>query len=91
MFFIVGIIIIIIVVFTYVLICRYNWDKLLKKKPHYNPINNSQQSKRVVIIGAGVSGIAAAKSFIQYGYKDVVILERSEELGGVWNSSQYEG
>lgn len=91
MFFIVGIIIIIIVVFTYVLICRYNWGKLVVK-PHCNPINNNlHQSKRVVIVGAGVSGIVAAKTFLQYGYKDVIILERSDELGGVWNSSQYEG
>ena len=94
MFFIVGIIIIIIVVFTYVLICRYNWNKL-KKTPHCNPVNDSHcqshSNKQVVIVGAGVCGIAAAKTFLQYGYKDVVILERSDELGGVWNSSQYEG
>lgn len=91
MFFIVVIIFIFIITTSYVIVCRYNWNKH-KKKPHCNHINNSHQSnKRVVITGAGVSGIVAAKTFLQYGYKDVVILERSDELGGVWNSSQYEG
>ena len=89
MFFIVVIIFIIIAT-SYVIICRYNWEKV-KRKPHCNPINNSHSNKRVVIAGAGISGIAAAKTFLQYGYQDVVILERSEELGGVWNSNQYEG
>ena len=90
MFFIVVIIFIIIIATSYVIICRYNWNKV-KRFPHCNPINNLHQSKRVVIAGAGVSGIAAAKTFLQYGYKDVVILERSDELGGVWNSNQYKG
>ena len=91
MFFIVVIIFIIIIATSYyVIICRYNWNKL-KRKPHCNHVNNLHQSKRVIICGAGVSGIAAAKTFLQYGYKDVVILERSDELGGVWNSNQYQG
>lgn len=92
MFFIAVIIFIIIISTSYVIICRYNWEKLTKES-HCNPVNEHQShsNKQVVIVGAGVCGIAAAKTFLQYGYRDLVILERSEELGGVWNSSQYEG
>mmetsp|Transcript_24234 Transcript_24234/g.52275 ORF Transcript_24234/g.52275 Transcript_24234/m.52275 type:complete len:531 (+) Transcript_24234:117-1709(+) len=80
----------IIVVAVYIILCRHNFQKLTNT-PICNPIDTSHQSSRVVIIGAGVSGIAAAKTFLQYGYKDIVLLERSNELGGVWNSSQYAG
>lgn len=90
----ITIVVVLIIVSVYIFICRYNFQKL-KAKPLCNPIKDShhQSSKRVIIVGAGVSGIAAAKTFIQYGYKDVIVLERSSssELGGVWNSSQYAG
>jgi cation diffusion facilitator CzcD-associated flavoprotein CzcO len=39
---------------------------------------------RVAVIGSGVSGIGAAKVLAQCGY-DVIIFERSNSLGGVWN------
>ena len=84
---------IILLIFAYIIICKYNFQKL-KEKPLCNPITRSsaeQSTKRVVIVGAGVAGIAAAKTFLRYGYSDVVLLERTNELGGVWNSSQYAG
>lgn len=43
--------------------------------------------KKVAIIGAGVSGLAAAKVFSQTGH-DVAVFERSHELGGVWEPSR---
>ena len=85
--------IILLVLSAYIIICKYNFQKL-KEKPLCNPITRSsaeQSTKRVVIVGAGVAGIAAAKTFLRYGYSDVVLLERTNELGGVWNSSQYAG
>lgn len=43
--------------------------------------------KKVCVIGAGISGLAAGRAFKQQGH-DVVILERSDELGGVWAPSR---
>jgi len=43
--------------------------------------------KTIGIIGAGVSGLVAAKTCLEYGYK-VKIFEKDIELGGVWSSSR---
>ncbi|MCV0351332.1 MAG: NAD(P)/FAD-dependent oxidoreductase [Nitratireductor sp.] len=43
--------------------------------------------KKVCVIGAGVSGLAAARSFKKRGHA-VTVLERSHELGGVWEPSR---
>src|SRR5437660_7803404 len=43
--------------------------------------------KNVCIIGAGVSGLVAAKTFGARGHK-VTILERSGDLGGVWEPAR---
>ncbi len=38
--------------------------------------------KKVCVIGAGVSGLAAAKAFAARGHQ-ITIIERSGDLGGV--------
>ncbi len=43
--------------------------------------------KQVCVIGAGVSGLAAAKAFVARGHK-VSIIEKSGDLGGVWDPSR---
>ena len=43
--------------------------------------------KSVAIIGAGVSGLAAAKVFKEIGH-EVSVFERSHDLGGVWEPSR---
>lgn len=43
--------------------------------------------KKVAVIGAGVSGLATAKTFKEKGH-EVTIIERSHELGGVWEPSR---
>lgn len=43
--------------------------------------------KRVAVIGAGVSGLVAAKTFREKGH-EVTVIERSHELGGVWEPSR---
>src|SRR6201987_4755053 len=43
--------------------------------------------KHVCVIGAGVSGLAAAKAFAARGHT-VAIVERSSDLGGVWDPSR---
>jgi dimethylaniline monooxygenase (N-oxide forming) len=43
--------------------------------------------KQVCVIGAGVSGLAAAKAFAAHGHK-VTIIEKSGDLGGVWEPAR---
>jgi len=45
------------------------------------------EKKSVCVIGAGVSGLVAAKTFSERGH-DVTIIERSHDLGGVWEPSR---
>ena len=45
------------------------------------------RQKQVCIIGAGVSGLAAAKAFAARGHQ-ITIVERSGDLGGVWEPSR---
>lgn len=50
--------------------------------------NSSDESKqvlkRVAVIGSGVSGLAAAKAFLQAGQFQVSVYEQANELGGLW-------
>lgn len=43
--------------------------------------------RRVLVIGAGISGLAAARAWAERGH-DPVILERGDEIGGVWAPSR---
>lgn len=45
----------------------------------------------IVVIGGGPAGLAAAISAYDNGAKDVVILERGEELGGILNQCIHNG
>ena len=45
----------------------------------------------VVIVGAGVSGIAAAIGLLQAGVDDVVLVEKAETFGGTWRANTYPG
>jgi cation diffusion facilitator CzcD-associated flavoprotein CzcO len=45
----------------------------------------------VVIIGAGISGIAAAIMLKQAGVEDVLILEKTNGYGGTWRANTYPG
>ena len=45
------------------------------------------KKKTVAIIGAGVSGLAAAKVFKEKGH-EISVFERSHDLGGVWEPSR---
>jgi cation diffusion facilitator CzcD-associated flavoprotein CzcO len=48
-------------------------------------------SARIVIIGAGVAGICAAVRLQQAGFRNVTMLERSDEIGGTWRDNSYPG
>ncbi|MDF5710327.1 MAG: NAD(P)/FAD-dependent oxidoreductase [Nostoc sp. S4] len=43
--------------------------------------------KQVCVIGAGISGLVAAKTFIEEGY-EVTVFEKQKSLGGVWEKSR---
>jgi dimethylaniline monooxygenase (N-oxide forming) len=45
------------------------------------------KANTVCIIGSGVSGLAAAKVFLEEGY-DVTVFEKQQGLGGVWEKSR---
>ena len=45
---------------------------------------------RIAVIGAGFSGIGAAALLLQDGH-DVVVLERGDDVGGVWRDNTYPG
>lgn len=49
------------------------------------------RSPRVVVIGAGLSGIALGRELLRAGHDDFVILEKGQDVGGVWNWNHYPG
>jgi cation diffusion facilitator CzcD-associated flavoprotein CzcO len=46
---------------------------------------------RIVIVGAGFSGLGAAIRLKQAGIEGFVVLERGEDVGGTWNFNTYPG
>jgi cation diffusion facilitator CzcD-associated flavoprotein CzcO len=46
---------------------------------------------KVVIIGSGFSGLGIARQLRKSGVDDLVILERSDDVGGVWQLNTYPG
>lgn len=46
---------------------------------------------RIVIIGAGMAGIAAAHTFREAGFTDFTIVEKGSDVGGVWHWNRYPG
>jgi cation diffusion facilitator CzcD-associated flavoprotein CzcO len=45
----------------------------------------------VVIVGAGFGGVAAAVRLKEAGVEDLTILERADDVGGVWRANTYPG
>ena len=46
---------------------------------------------RVVVIGAGFGGLGVAHALRESGVRDVTILERADDVGGVWRDNTYPG
>ena len=45
----------------------------------------------VAIIGTGFGGLAAAVRLLQGGVDDLVLFEKSGDVGGVWRENTYPG
>ncbi|XVS67082.1 flavin-containing monooxygenase [Actinosynnema sp. CA-299493] len=45
----------------------------------------------VVVIGAGFAGIGMALGLRRAGFTDVTVLERADDVGGVWRDNTYPG
>ncbi|WP_460822139.1 flavin-containing monooxygenase [Nocardioides ungokensis] len=48
-------------------------------------------SPRVVVIGAGFGGLGVAQALRRAGVGDITILERADDVGGVWRDNTYPG
>jgi cation diffusion facilitator CzcD-associated flavoprotein CzcO len=46
---------------------------------------------RVVIVGAGISGVLMGVKLRERGFRDFVILEKADTLGGTWRDNVYPG
>jgi cation diffusion facilitator CzcD-associated flavoprotein CzcO len=46
---------------------------------------------RILIVGAGFSGLAMARRFLLDGESDLVIIEQADEVGGTWRDNTYPG
>jgi 4-hydroxyacetophenone monooxygenase len=44
----------------------------------------------VIIVGASVGGLLAARNMAERGF-DVTVLEQQSDLGGVWRTNRYPG
>lgn len=51
----------------------------------------SNNAARIVIIGAGLSGILMGIKLLERGLRDFVILEKADRLGGTWRENTYPG
>jgi cation diffusion facilitator CzcD-associated flavoprotein CzcO len=45
----------------------------------------------VIVIGAGFGGLAAAHHLREAGITDITVLERADDVGGVWRENTYPG
>ena len=60
-------------------------------RPAPGPADTGREHHRVVIIGAGFTGLTAGLSLIRRGVRDFVVLERTDDVGGVWRDNTYPG
>ena len=75
------------------------------KKVNENASSNSRNEQMIVpsvqnsdvhiydtiVVGAGISGIAAAYKMNQAGYHDYVVFEKADRVGGTWRDNNYPG
>ena len=52
---------------------------------------SERRSPRVVVVGAGMAGIAVGHKLLEAGFDDFTILEKGDDVGGVWYWNRYPG
>lgn len=52
-------------------------------------LSDDTKSPRIVIVGAGASGIAAAAKLIENGLENLIILEAENRIGGRVNTVKF--
>ncbi|MGW2329591.1 flavin-containing monooxygenase [Streptomyces sp. NPDC001700] len=55
------------------------------------PAPAREQQAHVIVIGAGLSGIAAAVKLRRGGITDFLVLEKADRVGGTWRENTYPG
>ena len=45
----------------------------------------------VAVVGGGFAGVGAVAMLARAGYRDVVVFEKADRLGGVWHHNTYPG
>jgi cation diffusion facilitator CzcD-associated flavoprotein CzcO len=66
------------------------------KKPVEKKVTSTKKKQPVhtydtIVVGAGISGIAAAYQMNQVGYHDYIVLEKANRVGGTWRDNNYPG
>ncbi len=54
-------------------------------------VENQVRVYDTIVIGAGISGLAAAHQMNERGYTDYVVLEKANRVGGTWRDNTYPG
>jgi Flavin-binding monooxygenase-like len=54
------------------------------RSPCFKMINTTNNARRVAVIGAGCSGLAAIKNLLDAGLTNLVCFEKDDQLGGNW-------
>jgi len=57
----------------------------------WSRVESAPQHRKIIIIGAGFSGIGMAIRLKQSGIEDFVVLERAPDVGGAWHFNTYPG
>ncbi|MGV4986835.1 flavin-containing monooxygenase [Streptomyces sp. NRAIS4] len=56
-----------------------------------NAVDHGSGTTEVLVIGAGMSGVAAVIALRRAGIDDVAVLEKSARMGGTWRDNTYPG
>jgi len=61
---------------------------ILREGRNFDVPDGNWESKKVVIVGAGIAGLSAAWTFNRRGFNDLVVLELEKEAGGTARSGK---
>lgn len=59
-------------------------QKLIRHQADTSPEFRMDRARSFAVIGAGASGLCAAKYLIEAGFNNVTIFEIGSQIGGLW-------